>query len=110
MCRAGGEGESLGWKCGNSSPLNAARDVAWEMGAAAGGVFHTQRDSGKSKEANSQGKQVPQARAGRRQAAAEDRGLAAERRALERMKNKAGKTRREGQMSAVEEERRERKA
>lgn len=60
MCRAGGEGESSGWKCENSSPLKAARDVAWEMRAAAGQGFHTQRDSGKSQEQDNPGRQMRQ--------------------------------------------------
>lgn len=52
------KGESCWWKCENSSSLNVGRDVAWEPGAAAVGVVHTQRDSGKSKEENSRGKQM----------------------------------------------------
>jgi hypothetical protein len=53
-------GESCWWKCENSSSLNVGHDVAWELGAAAGGVFHTQQGSGngKSNEENKQGKQI----------------------------------------------------
>lgn len=57
-CAGKEEQESFWGKCENSSSLNAVHDVAWEMWAAAGRVFHTQQDSGKSKEANKQGKQM----------------------------------------------------
>lgn len=100
MCSEGGGGASFWWKCENSSSLNVVRDVAWEMGAAAGRVFHTQQDSGKSKKANKQGKQ------------AEDRGEEGARagwRTLTRIKNKAVRNLREGQMSEAEQARRKRK-
>lgn len=51
-------GEAYWRPCENSSSLNAGYDVAWELWAATGGVFHTQRDSGKGNEENNQCKQM----------------------------------------------------